>query len=75
MNDEIEMYVEGLGSSPCYIESLAKTRKLLSGKLLKKLDVLIEAELDLALMGTEKARSEIIKASKNNITPINPGAA
>lgn len=44
-------------------------------ELLTKLHELIMDELDLALLGTSKAKSEILKTTKDNVKPINPGAA
>lgn len=70
MNEEtIDAFLEQTG---CFLESLIKSRKHLTGKLLSKLDGVIDAELDLALMGAEKAKSEILKANKegNKLVPI-----
>lgn len=68
MNDEVELLFEnGIG----YLESLVKCRPILKDTpMLKQLDEVITLELELALMGAEKARSELLKASKNNIKPI-----
>ncbi len=69
MNEDIEMFLDESG---CYLESLIKSRKhLLPTHLLNKLDLLIEAELDLAIMGAKKAKSEILKTNpKDNLRPI-----
>ena len=67
--DTMEMYLDG-SNGGCYLESLIKCRINLveNTKLLKKLDILIEAEMELALLGTEKAKSEILKKQcKDNI--------
>lgn len=71
MNEDIEMYFDQ-SDSTCYIESLAKTRQYLKDSdLLIKLDLVISAELDLALLATEKAKSEVLKANNtNNLRPI-----
>lgn len=67
-NEEtIEAFFDQTG---CFLESLIKSRKHLTGKLLSKLDGVIDAELDLALMGAEKAKSEILKAKGNKLVPI-----
>jgi len=68
MNEDIEVYLE-----PSYLESLIRSRKYLNsqGDLIKKLDLVIHAELDLALLGAEKAKSEVLKLSaKDNLRPI-----
>lgn len=64
-SDNIEVYLDESGG---YIESLIKSRKNLiqsggngSNTLLTKLDLVIEVELELALMVAEKAKSEILK--------------
>lgn len=70
MNEDVEVYMEDTGA---YVVSLIGTRINLETepKLLAKLDKVIEAELDLALMGAEKAKSEILKAAaKDNLRPI-----
>lgn len=69
MNEDItEFLADTSGTS--YIESLVKTRQHLPVNLLVKLDKVIEAELDLALLGAEKAKNEILKKSKDNIKPL-----
>ena len=72
MNEDIEVYLDEGG---CLLESLIKSRRHLTGtkEILTKLDLVIEAELDLALMAAQKAKSEVLKASakdKNHLTPI-----
>lgn len=68
MEDDLEMYFDSTGS---FLESIIKSRKHLDGKLLNKLDELIDAELDLAIMGAAKAKSEILKKDTDNkIRPI-----
>lgn len=76
MSDEIEMYLES-DSSSSYIESLIKALEKLTkiykfdAPMVNKLLRLIDAELDLALMGAEKAKSEILKADKTaTVRPI-----
>lgn len=66
METEIDYHAEG------YVESLARTRQYLVGSpLLGKLDEVIAAEIELAMMGAEKAKSNALKANKeNNVTPI-----
>lgn len=70
MDEEMLMFVNN--DSMSYLESLMRGRvHLKDTPLLSKLDVVIEAELELALMGAEKAKSEILKANKNNaVRPI-----
>ena len=71
MTDDVEIILGETGSEACYIESLARTRFYLPGNLLEKLDAVIEAELELALLGAEKAKSDILKDNaKNNVTPL-----
>lgn len=71
MNDEIEMYFDN-SDSTSYIESLAKTRQYLKNtSLLTKLDSLIDKEIDLAILGADKAKSEILKKNKEDtVRPI-----
>ena len=72
-DDEMEMYFENSTSGTSFLESLIKCRsKLLdSSALAVKLDSLIDEELDLALMGAQKAKSEILKnKAKDNLRPI-----
>ena len=59
-------------TSSSYIESLVNCRANVSKILLKKLDAVIELELDLALIGAEKARSEILRGFKTDdkVRPI-----
>jgi hypothetical protein len=73
MNDDDDMIDLLVGSNGgCYIESLMRSRRHLidSPKLLEALDTVIEAELELALMGADKARSEILKLNKDNIVSL-----
>jgi hypothetical protein len=69
--DEIDVYLEPQGSSS-YVESLIKSRQWLKDMplLLEQLDKVISLELELAVLGAEKAKSEILKATKDNIKPI-----
>lgn len=68
MNDTDEFFV----SSSNYLESLVKCRSLLKDNvtLASKLDDVIFLELDLALMGAEKAKSEILKSNKPTVKGI-----
>lgn len=81
MNDDIEVYLDSATTGSSYLESIIKAYERLShihnveSPLIKKITQLIEEELDLALLGTSKAKSEILKATKDNVKPINPGAA
>lgn len=71
MSDDIEVFLDNADSGVSYVESLARTRWYLKDtSLIDKLDAVIEAELELALIGAEKAKSEVLKASKDNIKPI-----
>ncbi len=71
MSDNDDM-AEFFTDSSNYLESLIRCRKLLEGaySLAAKLDEVIALELDLALMGAEKAKSEIVKANKSTVTPL-----
>lgn len=75
MNEDIEVYLDN-SDSTSYIESLAKTRAHLNNiykvdcSIMTKLDALLEAEIELAILGAEKAKSEILKAAKNKVRPI-----
>lgn len=73
--DDIEIYFQKDGG--CFIESLIRSRLMLSKLpesqglgMIKKIDYVIEEELELALMSVQKAKSEIIKSSKNNLRPV-----
>lgn len=67
-DDDIDIYMDNSGGAS-YIESLAKTRPLLKESLTlsTKLDELIYMELELAIMGAEKAKSEILKKNKDDV--------
>jgi hypothetical protein len=76
MTDETEIYFNA-SDSISYLESLAKTKIYLSKiykgdcSIMTKMDVLIETEIDLATMESEKAKSEILKDNtKKNVTPL-----
>lgn len=77
MSDEIDVYMDTASAGQSYVESLIACRVNLDEApvLLKKLDEVIMAELELALLGTEKAKSEILKKGKNNIKPITGDAS
>ncbi len=64
--DESEIYFE---NSSSYLADLIRVRECLtkSKGLLAKLDELLSEELDLALMGAKKAKSEILKDTKLNV--------
>ncbi len=64
-DDDIEMSFEASG---CFLESLMRSRRYVSDALLSKLDEVILIELELALMGASKAKSEILKQNKPNTT-------
>jgi len=70
MNDEITVVMEG--DSVSYLESLIRSRKKVEDNpgMYAKLEAVIMVELDLALLGAEKAKSEHIKSSGSNIKPI-----
>jgi len=71
MNDDIEVYLDKVSSGACYLESLIYARARLDNAELKAaLDEVILLEIELAKMGAEKAKSEIIKANKDNLRPI-----
>lgn len=72
MEDDITMFTADSG---CYLESLVRCRQSLLAQgrgqpLLDVLDQVLHAELELALMAADKAKSEITKLSKNNIKTI-----
>ena len=72
MTDDVEVFFEP-SESGCVLESLIRSRVELVDcpELLSKLDEVIGAELDLALMGAEKAKSVILKANtENKVRPI-----
>ena len=53
-----------------FLESLISSRQHLTGSpLLEKLDSVIEAEIELALIGTNKAKAKAMKGV-NNLRPI-----
>lgn len=70
-NDDIEIYFQK-DESGCFIESLSRSRQYLKNTpLLAELDEVIKLEIELAVMGAQKAKSEIIKkTSKDNLRPI-----
>ena len=66
MDDDIDFIVDN-GN---YLESLIRSRRHLSDSpMLAKLDEVIEIEIDLALMGAEKARSAVLK-DMATVTPL-----
>lgn len=77
-DDSIELYMDSVSDGSSYIESLIKSRimldtlKNINPDMKAKLEVVIMAELDLALMGAEKAKSEILKkiVKDNKLVPI-----
>jgi len=72
MNDDVEVYFESEIQN-CYLESLIKSRRFLADApyLIKKLEEVIDLELDLAMMGAQKAKSEVLKTQpKDNLRPI-----
>lgn len=75
MNEEIDIYFDK-DNGACYLESLIRSRLPLikSGcdvKLVNKLDAVLDLELDLAILGAEKAKAEILKdGAKENIRKI-----
>ena len=74
--DDIEVYMDNVSDGSSYVESLVKARIQLEKlphsesqrKMMGKLEEVILLELDLAVMGAEKAKSEILKAAaKDNV--------
>ena len=64
MSEETEVIFD----TACYLESLVRMREPLKGtKLLNKLDLVIDAELDIALIGADKAKSKLVKANVRSI--------
>lgn len=75
--EDIEVFFDK--SDGCYLESLIKSRvniekaSNISQDIIYGLEEVILLELELAKMGAEKAKSEIIKAAakeKDNVRPI-----
>lgn len=76
IDEEVDVYFEKSDGS-YYLESLAKTAVYLSKlyktdcSMLQSLGKLIEDEIELAIMGTAKAKSEALAAErKNNVRTI-----
>jgi len=74
---EIDIYLDNTSDGTSYLESLIKSRKLLADAphLLSKLEEVIDLELDLAIMGSNKAKKECLKSNKlaevkDNLRPI-----
>jgi hypothetical protein len=74
--DDIEVYLDSSSDGTSYIESLTKSWRLFAQLvtcdhyLMKKLEEVISLELDLAILGAEKAKSEILKKKDNKLVPI-----
>lgn len=65
-DDDLEVFIgkdEG-----CYLESLCRSRQYLSKELLAKLDEVIGLEIELALMGANRAKNKVTE--KPNLRPI-----
>lgn len=72
MNDEMEIFFDK-SDGTSFIESLAKSRQWLkdNNELSSKLDNALNLELDLAILEAEKAKSNLLKNSKDNkLVPI-----
>ena len=72
MKEETEVYLDSSEDAKSYVESLVNSRQALKNCpiMLAKLDEVILAELELALMCANQAKSEILKTNKDNIKPI-----
>lgn len=69
--DDIEVYMDSANTGSSYLESLVKCREHINPNRLERLDTLIDLELDLAILGAEKAKSEILKSqARDNLRPI-----
>lgn len=68
--DDVDIMIGS--STGCYIESLIKSRTLLSNAplLRGKLDEVIWLELELAMLSAEKARSSLLKACSDNVVEL-----
>ena len=67
MSDE---FTDFMVDNSNYLESLIRSRKHVeTSPLLAKLDEVIELEIDLALLGAQKALSEILKETAK-VTPL-----
>ncbi len=65
MNEDIEVFMDESG---CFLEALMKSRRHVENTVLStQLDKLIGLEIELAIMGAEKAKSEILKKNKDNV--------
>lgn len=76
-NNEIEMFFDPNSQGECYIESLVRSWKILDDSascplvMIDKMVEVISLELDLAIMGAQKAKSEVLKSQiKDNLRPI-----
>lgn len=74
-NDDIEVFFDKTDGGS-YLESLMRSRLYVDrissckAEIRIKLEEVILLELDLAKLGAEKAKSEIIKSEKDNVRPI-----
>jgi hypothetical protein len=67
MNEEIDMFLN-TASGISYIESLSRALLNLNGNhLASKLEEVIGLEIELALIGAQKAKSEVVKSNKDSV--------
>ncbi len=69
MIEDIKVYMDKY-TGGSYLESLIASRRFLSGQLLTSLDEVITVEIELALMGATKAKSEVLKKTTDTVRPI-----
>ena len=67
MEDDLDMFFSS--GSNTYLASLIQSRQCLKDvpHLLTKLDAAIELELELALIGAQKAKSEVVKKDASSV--------
>jgi hypothetical protein len=70
--DDNTLFLES--DSGCFLESMMRSRRHIDSlpDMLAKLDVLIHLELDLAIAGAEKAKSELVKKNAKDASPVRP---
>lgn len=70
MNDDFLGFIDQ--DSGSYVESLIKCLLQVDEKssLYAKLYTVIDAELDLSLLMTQKAKSDLLKSNQSNLRPI-----
>lgn len=80
IDEDIDVYLDSSNGGSSYLESLVRSFRLLIATendfnkhvspLILLLEEVIETELHVALLGAEKAKSEILKATSNKVVPL-----